>query len=204
MAGVETRGPETYDPGDADIVASVLAGDREAFRVLVDRYHRPLVASARHILGSSDLAHDAAQEAFIEAFRALPNLKDRAKFRSWLYGILRHRCLKLRDAAGPPTLPYDESSEDAIGLAAPEPAERNDVLDLLQELPREDRELLAARYLQQLSYAEIGAALSITSGAVRVRCLRARERLRQLMLRERALEREVDGCELTHVSGPSG
>src|SRR5207248_7263688 len=102
--------------GDAEIVGNVLAGDREQFRFLVERYHRAVLASARQILGDSELAQDAAQETFIEAFRALGNLKDPGKLRAWLYGILRHRCLQVRAAAGPPTLPFDECCEPAMGV----------------------------------------------------------------------------------------
>lgn len=189
---------------DAEIVGSVLRGDRDAFRILVERYHRTILASARHILGDPEQAQDAAQETFIEAYRALGNLKDPYRFRPWLFGILRHRCLKVREAAGPPMLPYDEGADGAGDYPTTTIPERNPVLDLLRQLSREDRELLAARYLQQLSYAEIGAALRITCGAVRVRCLRARERLRQIMLREQAREREVEACHRTPVAGPRG
>src|SRR5207248_10955842 len=108
--------------GDAEIVGNVLAGDREQFRLLVERYHRPVLASARRILGHPELAQDAAQETFIEAFRALGNLKDRRKFRAWLYGILRHRCMKVREAVGPPVLPYDESVEALLEAPSAEPA----------------------------------------------------------------------------------
>src|SRR5438270_7692895 len=143
-------GPEA---GDAEIVAAVRAGDREAFRLLVERYHRPVLASARHLLSEREQAEDAAQETFIEAFRALGNLKEPEKFRAWLFGILRHRCMKVRERVGPPLLPYDETSEALFGYPTTSLPERNPVLDLLRQLPREDRELLAARYLQQLSYA---------------------------------------------------
>jgi RNA polymerase sigma-70 factor (ECF subfamily) len=187
--------------GDAEIVAAVLAGDREAFRLLVERYQRPMLASARHVLGDSDLAQDAAQEAFIEAFRALGNLKEPQKFRAWLYGILRHRCLKIRDAAGPATLPYDESYdtpvEDVYALAG----EDGSLVALLRRLPREDRELLTARYVQQLSYAEIAGALQMNSGAVRVRCFRARERLREIIAREEARQREDYPCDYAPAAG---
>jgi RNA polymerase sigma-70 factor (ECF subfamily) len=203
LEAVMTQGrpPAPDGAADAEIVGAVLRGDREAFRQLVERYQRPLIASARHILGDAEMAQDAAQETFIEAYRALGNLKEPAKFRAWLYGILRHRCMKVRDAAGPPTLPYDETSESAIP-APPEASEAaSDVAEMLRLLPREDRELLAARYLQGLSYAEIAGALRITTGAVRVRCLRARERLRQLLTRERTSEREGYRWEATTVTG---
>ena len=77
------------------------------------------------------------------------------------------------------------------------------VVALLRHLSPEDRELLAARYLHELSYTEIAAALRITCGAVRVRCLRARERLRQVIARTEASEHETPRCERTTVVGPT-
>src|SRR5262245_11504219 len=134
MEAAMTQGspPALSGAADAEIVGAVLRGDREAFRLLVERYQRPLIASARHILGDAEMAQDAAQETFIEAYRALGNLKEPAKFRAWLYGILRHRCMKVRDAAGPPTLPYDETCEGSIA-APPEASEASaDVAEMLR------------------------------------------------------------------------
>src|SRR5262249_49274898 len=133
--------------GDAEIVAAVMGGDREAFRLLVERYHRPVLASARQILGHAELAQDAAQETFIEAFRALGHVKDPPKFRPGLYGILRHRCLKVRAAAGPPTLPLDDRCEPAFEAWEMPADSGSPILSLLRQLSPEDRELLAARYL---------------------------------------------------------
>lgn len=194
------KAPGHPGASDGEIVAAVLAGDREAFRLVVERYHRPLIASARQILGDTELAQDAAQETLIEAYRALANLKEPEKFRAWLYGILRHRCLKARNAAGPPMLPYEESALPA-GAGVWEDKGPSPMLELLRQLPRDDRELLAARYLQGLSYAEIAAGLRITCGAVRVRCLRARERLRQIMLREEGFAPEGYPCDRTAAAG---
>src|SRR6059058_5858837 len=109
--------------GDAEIVGNVLAGDREQFPLLVERYHRPVLASARQILGDAELAQDAAQETFIEAFRALGNLKDRA-------------------AAGPPTLPFDEQCEPVLDAWEMPGDEPSSVVALLRHLSPEDRELL--------------------------------------------------------------
>lgn len=186
--------PGEFDAGsapDANIVAAVLAGDRDAFRVLVERYHRPARAYARNHLGDGDLADDASQEAFIEAFRSLGNLREPEKFRYWLFGILRHRCLKARAAAGPPTVPYETLEEFPGDFPDPTVASGGSILDHFARLNQEDRQLLAARYVQQLSYTEIGEALRITCGAVRVRCLRARERLRRIIVMEQATDRDA-------------
>lgn len=179
-------------PTDAEIVAHVRAGDREAFRALVERYHQAILATARHTLGNAELAQDVAQETFIEAFRGIHNLRDPDRFRAWLYGILRHRCLKAREGAGPATVPFEEGIGD-WSVPAPEP-EDEPVLGCLKHLPDADRELLIARYVQDLSYDEIAALLRVKVGAVRVRCLRARERLRQVLIRRQAVEREVTPC----------
>jgi len=176
---------------DAEVVTAVRRGDREAFRELVDRYHQVVLASARHALGNAELARDVAQETFIEAYRCLDRLRDPERFRSWLFGILRHRCLKARERMGPATLPY----EDAIrewAMPAPE-VEESPVLGCLDQLSESDRQILVARYLEDLSYEEIARAMRLRVGAVRVRCLRARERLRLILTRVQA-EREVTPC----------
>ncbi|MBI3909684.1 MAG: RNA polymerase sigma factor [Armatimonadetes bacterium] len=177
---------------DAEIVAAVRGGDVEAFRELVERYHQAMLATARHTLGNADLAQDVAQETFIEAFRGIHNLRHPERFRAWLHGILRYRCLKAREFIGPATVPY----EDGVGnwtVPAPEP-EDEPILSCLKHLSHADRELLTARYVQDLSYEEIARLLRVKVGAVRVRCLRARERLRQVLACRQTTEREVTPC----------
>jgi len=162
---------------DITLIEATLAGNVEAFGVLVEQYQHGLVASARHLTRCTDDAEDLAQEALIDAYTHLRSLQDRGKFRAWLFGILRHKCLNYLQRRKPEGLPIDAYAES---LPAPAPPDGAELAELLDGLPLEYREILAARYLQELSYAEIAEVLGTTVNTVRVRCCRARERLREL------------------------
>ena len=144
-----------------------------------------LLASAYHLLGQAEDAQDLAQETFIEAYRRLSSLREGDKLSGWLFTILRHKCLRFLQGRRPAEVPL-EQVEDS--LVVPEPAFADqDVWQALQRLSLPDREILAARYLQELSFAEIAVALDISVNNAEVRCSRARTRLRGVI---RELEEE--------------
>ncbi len=78
--------------GDAELVAAAQAGDEEAFLGLVRRYQGALLAAARQMTAQVADAEDVAQEAVLQAFRHLHALREREKFRAWLFSILRRQC----------------------------------------------------------------------------------------------------------------
>ena len=162
---------------DAALIEATLRGDVGAFGTLVTRYQHVLVAAARHLTRNADDAEDLAQEALVDAYRNLRALKDRAKFRGWVFGILRHKCLTYLQRRRPEPVSLD----DCDNLPAVEALDAGaDLAELLDGLPLPYREILAARYVQELSYEEIAEALGTSVNVVRVRCCRARERLREL------------------------
>lgn len=162
---------------DNTLIEATLSGDVEAFGTLVRRYQHVLVATARHLARTTDDAEDLAQEALVDAYRNLRQLHDRGKFRAWLFGILRHKCLTYLQQRRPENIPLDDCEDT---LPAPVPDDGAGLAELLDGLPLAYREILAARYLQELSYEEIAEALGTSVANVRVRCCRARERLRTL------------------------
>ncbi|MHB9106736.1 MAG: RNA polymerase sigma factor [Armatimonadota bacterium] len=161
---------------DSSLIEATLAGNVEAFGTLVNRYQHILVASARHLTRNAEDAEDLAQEALVDAYRNLRALKDRTKFRAWVFGILRHKCLTYLQQRKPEPLPLS----DADALPSPAAETGGDLAELLDGLPIAYREILAARYVQELSYEETAEALGTSVNNVRVRCCRARERLREL------------------------
>lgn len=162
---------------DAALIEATLRGDVEAFGTLVARYQHSLVAAARHLTRNAEDAEDLAQEALVEAYRHLRTLKDRAKFRGWVFGILRHKCLTALKRRRPDAVPLDDVGDLP---ALPDLDVAGDLAELLDSLPLAYRDILAARYVQELSYEEIADALGTSVNVVRVRCCRARERLREL------------------------
>jgi RNA polymerase sigma-70 factor (ECF subfamily) len=169
---------------DAVLIEATLSGEADAFGTLVRRYQDRLVAAARHLTRNADDAEDLAQEALVDAYRNLRALKDRARFRGWLFAILRNKCLTYLSRTKLETVPL----EDDDAMAAPMPDDGADLAELLDSLPLAMREVLAARYVQELSYDEIAEALGVPAVTVRVRCCRARERLRELFAHRSHME----------------
>lgn len=170
---------------EQQLVTAAQGGDARAFGELAGRYQRALVAAACHMTRQAEDAEDLAQEALVAAYRALPTLRDARKFRGWLFAILRHTCLRHLRNRPPAAVPLEAIAD----TAAPEMPATHDLDALLAQLSFDDRTLLAARYLAELDYAEIAHALGITANAARVRCARARARLRTAV--EQAEEQET-------------
>ena len=150
-------------------------GERDAFRYLVERYQRQAVGHATAILGNRDDALDAAQEAFIDAFRALKSFDKARPFYPWFYVLLRNRCYKLaarkRDT---------ESLDETVIVAANETERREEILaleDALLSLDSQDREIVTLKYFDGLSYDELAERLEIPKGTVMSRLFHARRKL---------------------------
>ena len=79
---------------DGKLVTTVLRGKQSDFGILVERYQRALIASARHLTRNTDDAEDLAQDALVDAYRQLDTLRNPQKFRAWLFGIFPHKCLQ--------------------------------------------------------------------------------------------------------------
>jgi len=165
---------------DKVLVVKAQRGDREAFGRLVSLHHARLIGAARALVRNDAAAEDISQEAFVEAYVSLPKLKRPDSCPAWLFGIMRHRALNyLRSAGREVAVPPMEGNEMAPqGSPSDVSAELREKLDAL---PERDREVLAAKYLQDLSYREIAETLGITVNAVRVRCCRAKQKLRELI-----------------------
>lgn len=168
---------------DSRLVSRVLRGQTEAFSELVRRHQGRTVAAASGLLCDPDAAQDIAQESLVEAYRGLGKLQDPDKFAAWLYGILRIRCRRYLSRRPPEALPWERDDVPEPQTAPHEP-ESVELAHLLSSLPHDDREILAARYAMDLSYAEIARLHGITAGNVRVRCFRARQASRELLASE--------------------
>jgi RNA polymerase sigma-70 factor (ECF subfamily) len=163
---------------DAAAVRACLEGDQQAFQPLVRRYQQRALAHARALTGNDADAADAAQEAFVDAFRNLHRFDTQQAFYPWFYVLLRNRCLKQRTRRGT----RQESgtlAERAAAAASPE-----DALDLRTALDRldvRDRELILLKHVDGWTYDEIAARLDIPRGTVMSRLFTARTRLQELI-----------------------
>jgi RNA polymerase sigma-70 factor (ECF subfamily) len=162
-------------------------GDDDAFAVLVHRHSSPLLALARHLLGNPADAEDAVQDAFLSAWRRLPEFRGDAAFRTWMYRIVTNRCLNtLRSRI--PALPLDTVPEPAARDAdsAPAHAAESDaaataLAQALTGLSPDQRVCWLLRELHGLRYEEIAQITGTSEQTVRGRLYRARRSLTKEM-----------------------
>jgi RNA polymerase sigma-70 factor (ECF subfamily) len=161
------------------------AGDRDAFRYLVERYQAEAMGHALAILAEREDALDVVQEAFLDAYQALGRFDTSRQFYPWFYTILRNRCFKL---LGGRKKSLATSLDDALILSPVSEVRPEDRIALeraLLELSPAERELLTLKHLDGLSYEELAERLDIPKGTVMSRLFHARKRLREkLTLRD--------------------
>jgi len=165
---------------DLALVRQVRMGAVASFDRLVARHRAAVLHAAYALLGSWDLAEDVAQQTFVQAFRALPGLRDAEKFRPWLMMIMRRFALRSR-AAQPLFMEFSDafvlppSSHDAID----EMLER--INASLAELSARSRQVIALHYLDGYSCQEIGQRLQLSTGTVKRLLHDSRNSLRRRM-----------------------
>lgn len=183
------------DQDDAAIVQRVLAGDREAFGILIDRHRSAAERLGFRILRVHAEAEDVVQDALLHAFLALTELRAHDRFVAWLLGIVVNLA-RSRLRASRETPVEDWAGGRAIaGLlwidAEPSPAERQEARELhdriwnaLGALPPEQQDAVQLHYVEGLRVWEIAALVGVPSGTVKARLHRARGRLRRLLVAE--------------------
>lgn len=188
------------DETEAALVERARGGDVAAYEELVRQYQQVAFRVAYVIAGSAQEAEDAAQEGFLRAFRALSQLRADAPLRPWLLTIVANAARTRRaNAARHPTLALSAAADRAANepdsspeLAAMIAEQRRELLAAIQALRPDDREVIACRYLLDLSEAETAGVLGCPRGTVKSRLSRALQRLRQ-QLAAAAGERGSDG-----------
>jgi len=174
---------------DQELVERVQNGEKAAFDILVRKYEHKLAnVISRYIRDPAEVL-DVSQEAFIKAYRALPNFRGDSAFYTWLYRIAINTAKNYLVAAGrrPPRDDIDaqdaEQFEAGSGLkeyATPERLALSNELattiqDAIGELPEELRAAIVLRELEGLSYEEIAVTMECPIGTVRSRIFRARD-----------------------------
>jgi RNA polymerase sigma-70 factor (ECF subfamily) len=186
---------------DEEAVDRVLAGDRDAFAVLVERHGSRIHAAILRMIGDREAANDLAQETFLKAFSALASFRRGAAFSTWLYAIalnqVRTEYRRRKSVKGQAMLSLDAGGgggDDSPGRpmepagAGPGPSDaagRKEAAALLHRalarLDEEYREAVVLRDLEGLSYEEIAEAVGAPPGTVRSRIHRGRAALREIL-----------------------
>ncbi|KUM73951.1 RNA polymerase sigma factor [Streptomyces griseorubiginosus] len=180
--------PDTRpDTDDALLAVRAAEGDEDAFAVLVQRHAPSLIQLATRLLGTRTEAEDAVQDAFLSAWRRLPEFQGRSSFGTWMYRIVTNRCLNVLRSRRP-TAPLEAVGDVAAAEHSTSPARITEGRDAVREL-REALDLLSAeqracwvlRELDGRSYEFVAEAVGISQDAVRARVFRARRCLTQAL-----------------------
>lgn len=168
---------------DSELVRQVLAGHAEAFALLVDRHHARCLRIATHLLACADDAEDVVQDTFVRAYRYLGNYHERDRFGAWLTRILVNQC-RTRASRNARYVALDPELHTA-GLAVNAGDEafdtRAELERALQHLVPEQREAIALRFGEELSYDEMASITGVGVSALKMRVQRACARLRTLL-----------------------
>lgn len=178
---------------DQALVERVQNGDKAAFDLLVLKYQNKIINLISRYIRDSAEVYDVAQEAFIKAYRALPNFRGESAFYTWLYRIAINTAKNHLVALGRRPPRSDIEVEDAEqfesagdlreydtpeGLLIKDEIERV-VADAIEQLPEDLRTAITLRELEGLSYEEIAEAMGCPVGTVRSRIFRAREAIQK-------------------------
>ena len=183
------------DERDAELVERLGAGDSRALDELFRRHRDAAYGIAFRLLGNSEDALDAVQEAFIHVLRGISGFRGQSTFRTWLYRIVTHAALDYRRwravrAAG--SLDTEAGIEQAATgnreHSPPEEAAAGDLKEAidktLMNISEKNRAALILHAIEGMSYKEVADVLGISIGTVMSRIFNARRRLRELLASE--------------------
>jgi len=182
---------DRYDnQDDATLVASILAGEREAFDILLARYSSSVLRLCTTLLGNTFEAQDIAQEASLQAFLGLSRLQEPARFAAWFHAIaanLARSALRRRRERSLYTL-SDDATLQMFWIDAPPLEEyqtlreiHETILLALRDLSEVNRQAVIGFYLQGYSYEELAQLLGVPVSTVKGRLFQGRQQLKTLL-----------------------
>ena len=188
------KAPDAGSSSDEELVRLVEAGNISAYNLLVVRYQHRVVKIAQKYVSDFADASDIAQEAFIKAYKALPNFRGESSFYTWLYRIVTNAAKNFLDSSSRQRSQVDVDDE-VLNASSPEALTdrqtpdsiieseelKKVILKAVGELPKELREAFMLRELEGLSYDEISEKAGVPIGTVRSRIFRARQYIESKM-----------------------
>ncbi|RJP55848.1 MAG: sigma-70 family RNA polymerase sigma factor [Anaerolineaceae bacterium] len=178
------------------LIQSAQKGDLDAFNTLILHYQDAVFNTALRILGDEDRAEDAAQEAFISAFRSIATFRG-GSFKAWLMRTVTNACYdELRRQKRRPTSPLEPETSDGEEMDSPrwladpnmtpdQQAEADELEHAIQHcldaLPTDFRTAVVLADIQGMDYTEVAATVHVPLGTIKSRLARARLRLRECL-----------------------
>ncbi len=186
---------------DVKLIQRVLAGDDDAFSLLVRRYQKQVHALAWRKIGDFHIAEEITQDTFLQAYKRLTTLKEPQRFVGWLYVIAANRCsswLRKKRLRTQPLEHLEQTDKEQLENSAysefvveeneriSREAQRDVVKKLLAKLAESERTVMTLHYFGEMSCTEIGSFLGVSANTVKSRLRRAQQRLQkeETMIRE--------------------
>jgi RNA polymerase sigma-70 factor (ECF subfamily) len=197
---MQAAAPNPSSLDDDALLRRIRAGDRDAFTDLMRRYNRRLYRVARSVLRDDAEAEDALQDAYLQAYRALPAFRGESALGTWLTRIVVNAALmrqrktgrladvielgadfRADDTAPPPDRPDEPAQPELAALRA---QTRRLIETGIDKLPAAFRTVFVLRAVEELTVEETAVTLDIPAATVRTRYFRARAMLREALARE--------------------
>ncbi|MEW6280793.1 MAG: sigma-70 family RNA polymerase sigma factor [Candidatus Eremiobacterota bacterium] len=160
--------------GDTELIELARAGDRRAVEQLIERYQDSIYSIAMTFTRDPHRAEDLAQEAWIRILKGLAGFRGEARFTTWMYRVVMNTFLS---SSRPAEVPLSREAPAADESEVSRLETSLAVQQAVAELPEEYRAVVALRFIADLPYQEIAAALNVPLGTVQSRLNRALTRL---------------------------
>ena len=173
----------SMEQDEAGLIARIVGGDAEQYALLIDRYKDRLYRYCFRIVRDEDEAADVVQETFIQVYGSLARFDTARPFSTWLFVIATRKAIdhvrRRHDVR------LDEAELERIAGNLPDAdilARHAELLEAINQLPRNEQEVVKMHYLDGRSYADIASQLGRPEGSVKGWLSRARKRLQEALL----------------------
>lgn len=173
---------------DENLVQEILNGNDDAFRVLIERYQKPIFNMAFRMCGDYDEAADLTQEAFLQVYRVLDKYDPEKKFFSWMYRVSHNICINVLNKKPKNVVALDDVQENHLAnddtMAQPEKYYSNQELRVridqaILNLPDTYHDVIYMRFVHNLSYQQIADVMSLPISTIETRIYRGKALLQK-------------------------
>jgi RNA polymerase sigma-70 factor (ECF subfamily) len=181
------------EPEEIELIQRCRSKDKDAFRLLVEKYRKVMFGTAYLMTKDRGLAEDAMQEALIQIWKHLPELRQGVSLKPWLVRIVVNEVNRQRRKKQVPTIPLEYAPEiaddcdDAVTTMI-HSEDHQQLRQALEMLPLEIRETVILRYFSDLTVPEIAAVIKKPEGTVKSRLSRALVRLNEILSNSETME----------------
>ncbi len=188
LVRTENRRAETLMNSSTELIARVRSGDDEAFRLIFDRYARPVISFIYDMVNQRDLAEELAQETFVRAYKGIQSLRDDTKLSTWLFGIAKNVARESLRQRWRSDSKVEMEDDGVMQLSDKEllpddqliNKELNSVIqEALAKLDEDKREVFTLKVFQQRSYEEIAEITGFSIPKLKTDLHRARAEMRR-------------------------